>query len=165
MTKIMILTILLVFLISLTSAADTNNTDTTPTIKKTPNTETPNTEIPVKEKITDKKNITKKQDTRKVKQTGTTVDVSDFITLKNTLTDETYDTVTINLKSDITLLNNFLVSESIKQHTINGDKNTINGNNQHQFLNFNNANVTINNITITSATIEREEQYTLIMVI
>ena len=89
-----------------------------------------------------------KQDNTLKEDTSKTFDINDFDTLHNALTTETYDTVNINIKTNITLENNTYVNEAIKTLNINGNNNTINGNNTYQFIKITSGTITINNIQI-----------------
>ena len=77
----------------------------------------------------------KKTDSRNEgKTTSITYDVTTFNQLNSSLTSMDYDTVTLNINSNIDLENNITVCGDIKILTINGNDKTINGQNQYQFL-------------------------------
>ena len=69
--------------------------------------------------------------------------------LSSYLASNDYDRVTVNIGDDIELKGNISVSIAIKTLTINGNGKTINGNNQHSFLNVRYASVFINDINLT----------------
>jgi len=94
------------------------------------------------------KSVSNKNMKGHLKVSAKTYDVNDFDTLHNALTNDTYDTVNINIKSDITLKNNTNVNKAIKTLNIEGNAKTINGNNTYQFLNITSGTITINNIKI-----------------
>ena len=87
----------------------------------------------------DEKNVKNeiiKQDNNKTVKTASsrTYTVNDFDTLHAALTSSTYNTVTLNIKSNIVLKNNTALNEAIKKVTINGNGKTISGNKTYQFL-------------------------------
>ena len=149
--KIFLLLTLTLLLLGLTYATDTTNdtSNTDPVASKIQTTSTP-THI-VEDNTNNENHYNKeinKVDEKNTKTASQTVDINDFDTLHNTLTSNEYDTLTLNIKSDIQLTNNTTISESISQLTINGNGNTINGNNKYQFLKMNCGNVIITNIII-----------------
>ena len=90
--------------------------------------------------ITNEKNIkeiTKQNNIKTVKTASNTIDVNDFKTLYNALTNNTYDTLTVNIKSDITLTRGTILNSAIKTLTINGNGKTINGDSEYLFLKIN----------------------------
>ena len=89
--------------------------------------------------------------TKENRKTATSIDISDYTKLHNTLTSSASDDVTINLQADITLEGNTTVNTAIKTLTINGFHYTIYGDGQYQFLTIRSgSSVNINNITITN---------------
>jgi len=96
--------------------------------------------------VTDQKEIVK--DNKTIKTASKSYDVTNYNTLNNALTNKNYDTVTVNIKSDITLTGSIRLNDAVKKLTINANGKTIRGNARYQFLRINSANVTINNIKI-----------------
>ena len=95
------------------------------------------------------KTIKKSNSTDKVKTASKTYSVTNFNQLNSYLTSNSYDTVTLNINSNINLLGNTTVDSKIKTLTINGNGKTINGQNMYQFLTCRND-VRINNLNIIS---------------
>ncbi|RAP54707.1 MAG: hypothetical protein BZ137_00720 [Methanosphaera sp. rholeuAM130] len=90
-----------------------------------------------------------------IKTSSNTYDVNDYNTLEQALTDSTYDTVTVNVQSDITLTNTIKLNESIGQLYINGNGKCINGDNAYQFMEIpENSIVNISNIKISNCRYE-----------
>ena len=103
----------------------------------------------ISKEATENKEIMKTTENKNLKTASKTIDVNDFNTLHNTLTSDTYNTITLNIKSNIKLTDNTILNEAISKLTINGNGKTINGNNQYQFLEINSdSTVTIKNIKI-----------------
>ena len=142
LSKMFLLVTLIILLIGVVSATevsnDTINTDTTVTADTTID----NLEII-------DKSVTNKNMERNLKASTKTYDVSDYNTLHNALTNDTYDNVNVNINSDIKLSGNTVINKSIKTLTINGNGITINGNNKYQFIKINSdTKITISNINI-----------------
>ena len=150
MKKIILLITLLFLLIGIANATslsnDTTNHDNTEKIThKTPNTI--KTVEKSSEQIVEKKTIQKENRTKNLKTA--TITVNDYNSLHNALTSDTYDTLTVNMESDIILKDDTKLKSKIKNLTINGNGKTIDGNNKYQFLNISSADtVRINNINI-----------------
>ena len=68
------------------------------------------------------------------KASSQTINVNNFQTLHDTLTDYTSDTLTLNFKSNIKLTSDTKIDEYISKITINGNGKTVYGKNYHQFL-------------------------------
>lgn len=103
----------------------------------------------ISKEVKESKEITK--ESKNTKTASKTYDVNDFNTLHTALTSYEYDTISINIKSDITLTDDTILEENIKSLTINGNGKTINGNDTYQFLRINtDSNITIKNIKITN---------------
>lgn len=99
-TKTLLLLTLLVLLIGITSAA-TVSENTTTKVEKDMNT-SPQEEVQKSNEIVEKEIIKKETyKTSNTKEASTNIEVSDFNTLHNTLTKDTYDTVTVNLNLSI----------------------------------------------------------------
>ncbi|RAP44551.1 MAG: hypothetical protein BZ136_08730, partial [Methanosphaera sp. rholeuAM74] len=80
---------------------------------------------------------------------GKKYDVTNYDTLHAALTNDDYNNVTVNIKSNIALKGNTTISESIETLTINGNKKTVNGNGTSQFIKISGENIiTINSLTI-----------------
>ncbi|MBQ6220350.1 MAG: hypothetical protein IJJ47_11505 [Methanosphaera sp.] len=100
------------------------------------------------EHSTENEKLMKKDKTIKAK--STTYGINDFNTLKSLLTSGTHDNLTLDIKSNISLMDDTEVNEAIKTIYINGNNKTIRGNN-HCFLSINhNCSLYLNNITITN---------------
>ena len=136
-------------LLGITTATSITDNTTAKVVKDT-NT-APHLEVQKSnEKVVENKIIKKENKNKTVKTASKTIDVTNFNTLHNALTSDEYDTLTMNIKSDITLTDNTIVNQAIKTLTINGNRKTINGNNKFQFLKTNlNSTIKINNIQIT----------------
>ena len=133
-----------------TNTKDTNIADTNKEVVTSSNT-------PIKEvenTITNKSNtkeISKQNNDKTVKTASKTIDVNDFDTLHDTLTSSIYNTVILNIKSNILLTDDTELNEAIKTLTINGNGKTIDGVDEYQFLEIKSNNkVTIKNIKITN---------------
>ena len=144
-TKMFLLVTLIILLTTVVSAAEISNNTDTSTTDTTNNIKSVDTTYNVD---TIDKSVTTKNTKQNLKDSTKTYDVNDFNTLHNALTNNSYDTVNVNIKSDITLENTTDVNEAIKTLNINGNNKTINGNNTHQFLKINSGTVIINNIKI-----------------
>ena len=151
MTKMFLLVTLLILLIGVVSAAEVSN-DSTSTIDTTSNTELADTTTNSVDTI--EKSVTTKNTENNLKASTKTYDVTDFKTFHNALINDTYDMVTININSNITLKNTTDVNEAIKTLTINGNNKTINGNSTYQFLKINSSTVIINNIKISNVNLD-----------
>ena len=176
--KIFIITITFLMLVGLTAiaATDIDNNDTT-TITETnqvntidtPTTETKQTNTKnydntnTKEASTsqtdDIQERTNTQETLNNKnrektqnlKADTTLTVSTFDELNNSLISDTYNNITININNDIQLTGSITINNAIKTLTVNGNGKTINGNNNYCFLNINHPiNLTIYNTIITN---------------
>ncbi|RAP54411.1 MAG: hypothetical protein BZ137_02380, partial [Methanosphaera sp. rholeuAM130] len=160
--KTFILVTLLALLVGLASATDVSTdtastptrdipTDTiyTDTTSSVAEDTTPTTTDTLQESVTSKqtknKEITKEE---KNKKTANPINVGNFTDLESAFGSS--DTiVTVNITANITLTGS--LSTSITYLTIEGNGFTINGSNQHQFLNIDKGcTVTINNLTITN---------------
>ena len=132
--------------ITLDASSDTSSTDTTPTVAEdTVPTTTDTVQESVTSKQTDKKEISKEE---KNKKTAAPINVGNFTDLQSAF-DSSDTIVTVNITANITLTES--LSTSITYLTIEGNGFTINGSNQHQFLNIDKrCTVTINNLTITN---------------
>ena len=149
---ILLITLTLIFL-GITYATE-NNTDTTiqdnPFQETIKNTQEQNTIKVVTQEKQDNKEI-KKQNTenKSAKTTAKTINITNFQTLHNTLTSDEYDTITLNIQSNIKLTDDTTINKAITKLTINGDGRIINGQDKYQFLKITSKNnVTINNIKI-----------------
>ena len=154
--RLLLLVTLLVVLIGAVSAseaseetlrADTSDVNDAVAQDTTPATAT------VQESVTTEAKESKKivKDEKNSKTASKTYDVSDFNTLHSSLTNDEYDTVVVNIKSNIKLMGSTSVNNAIKTVTINGNGKTINGDNKYQFLFiYSDSKVTINNLKITN---------------
>ncbi|RAP49167.1 MAG: hypothetical protein BZ138_08235 [Methanosphaera sp. rholeuAM270] len=97
------------------------------------NIQTDSMDIVASEEHSDK-NLIKKKDTGNVKTTSKSYNVNNFEELYGALSNWEYDTVTVNIKSDIVPEYNLDVSESIKKLTFNGNGKTFDGKNTYTFL-------------------------------
>ena len=109
----------------------------------------------VENTITNEKNIkeiTKQYNNDTLKTASSkTYTVNDFDTLHNALTSNTYTTLTLNIKSDITLEGDNQLNSAIKTLIINGNGKTIDGGHNYLFLKINSGStVTIENLKITN---------------
>ena len=172
--KIFIITITFLMLVGLTTitATDIDNNDTT-TITQTSQTNTIDTTTQTKtinkdttgtkeaptsqteniQENTDSQEIINNKNGEKTQNLKTSRDVivNNYTDLKNYLTNNTYDTVTVYIGDNILLAGNIIVNNAIKNLTINGNGKTINGDGQWQFLSIQSGSVVnINNITITN---------------
>lgn len=93
------------------------------------------------------------QDTEPLEQTNEdtlsaarTYDIYDYNTLHSVLTSDTYDQLTLNIKSNIKLAGNTAVSTSISKLTINGNGKTVDGNGQYQFMYLQSTALTLKNL-------------------
>ena len=149
-TKTFLLVMLLILLIGVVSATEVSNDTTTTTDEVVQNT--PTTTNTVEKSVTDNtlkdnKEITKED--KNIKTASKTYDISNFDSLYDALTNDDYNTVTVNIKSNIKLTDNTILSRSINTLTINGNNKTINGDNKYQFLNIQpESSVKINNIVL-----------------
>ena len=154
--KLFILFFVTLFLVGVSYATEaTNDTNTKDISKSEITTEkiVKNNNMNIKKEnniLTDNK--TKKEIT---KQYNTTVksamkyNVNDFDTLHKALTNDKYDTLSLNFKSDIKLTNNTLINPAIKTLKINGNGKTINADYKYQFFNTRlnkNINIVLTNI-------------------
>ena len=127
-------------------SSDAVGTDTTPTVvEDTTPTTTGNFQESVTSKQTKNNEITKEE---KNKKTAAPINVGKFSDLQSAFGSSDNE-VTVNITANITLTGS--LSTSIKNLTIEGNGFTINGSDQHQFLNIpRETTVTINNLTITN---------------
>jgi len=172
--KIFIITITFLMLLGLTTITATNiNTNDTTTLKQTQShqpgitqantrkydTINTNETLPIQtdniqENTEYQETINKKSEekTQNLKADRTET-ATTFNNLNDYLTNDAYETVTINISDDIQLAGNITVNNAIKTLTINGNGYTINGNGQYQFLNISHAsNSFINNVKIINCT-------------
>ncbi|RAP53410.1 MAG: hypothetical protein BZ138_01020 [Methanosphaera sp. rholeuAM270] len=146
---IITLTLLLVGIVNATESS--NNTHNDDQIELTTPQEIENTNIETKtaNKQINKKNITKNN----IKTATKTYDVKNYNELHSALINKDYNSVTINIKSDITLNGNTKLNKAIKKLEINGNNKTINGNFKYQFLNIEEDNeVSIKNLIVKNCT-------------
>ena len=146
--KVFFLVSLLILLVGVLSAADVseNTTGVSDTFNEAVQETSYKVDCGVIKEPKEIKKVNEKQD---VKTSGKTLDVSDFDTLHNALISNESDTLTLRIKSDITLTGNTAVNKMIKSLTINGNGKTIDGNSQYQFLSIKSAStVRINNLVI-----------------
>ncbi|RAP44445.1 MAG: hypothetical protein BZ136_08820 [Methanosphaera sp. rholeuAM74] len=150
LNKLMITTILLFLLVGVVSATDVAD-DTTSTesmnelVKDVPTTTTAQDTSLVEDKKIDKESKTHKTSSK-------TYNVTNFDSLHYALTNDEYDTVTVNINSNITLKSNTKLPYSISYVIINGNGNTLDGSNHYQFLDIYDQYVTINNLKIINCT-------------
>lgn len=104
-------------------------------------------EIVSKNKIITKKNVTTYVSQSKKASSIKTFNVSSYKALNSALTTKKYENVNINIKSNIKLSNNPVLSKTIKKLTINGHGNTISGAKKYRFL-VTTGTVTIKNLRI-----------------
>lgn len=149
--KIFMLVLLTILLIGIVNATEntTHNTDTnTNTIEDIQESATTSTET-IPEPIINKEIRKQSMENRTTKKATKTIMVTDFETLHNTLTGNKYNTLTLNIKSNIILSGNTEVNNEISKVTINGNGKTINGIKKYQFLNIPSATtIYIKNIKI-----------------
>ena len=157
--KIFLLLILTLLFIGLSYATEVSNDrisadDSTIETSTTKEVAVQSSNTHIKEEdntLTDKtstKEITKQYNSTK-KMASKTYTVNNFNTLHNALTSNTYDTLTLNIKSDIILEDYTELNSAIKTLTINGNGKTINGDNLYRFLYIDSSSkVTIKNIKI-----------------
>ena len=155
--KLILLVTLLVLLVGVVSAVElpdetSGTTDSAMTEKVV--TDTPTSNVIDSVESNDNSKITKED--KNIKSTSRSVDVSDFNTLHNALVNGSYNTVTVNVKSNIQLDEATKVNPAIKKLTINGNGKTIDGNANCQFLYISNGNVTIDNLKISNC-LSRED--------
>ena len=113
----MLLFVLLIILhIAVVSATEVSN-DTT-------STDAVGTTGTIGDTVDIDKSVSNKNMKGNLKLSTKTYDVNDFDTLHNVLTNNSYDTVNINIKSDITLKNNTNVNDAIKTLNIEGNGKT-----------------------------------------
>jgi len=141
-TRMFLFIIFMVLFIGVVSAVEVSN--------DTVNTDTVGTISTVSDTVDIDKSVSNRNMKGHLKLSSKTYDVNDFDTLHNVLTNNSYDTVNINIKSDITLKNNTNVNDAIKTLNIEGNGKTINGNNTYQFLKITSGTTTINNIKIVN---------------
>ena len=148
--RIILAVTLVILLIGVASATkvseDTITTDSTNDIVSDTSSSTNYAKSSIIDDVTDQKEIIK--DNKTIKTASKSYDVTNYNTLNNALTNKNYDTVTVNIKSDITLTGGIRLNDAVKKLTINGNGKTISGNGRYPFLRINSANVTINNIKI-----------------
>ena len=152
MTKMFLLVTLIILLIGVVSATEVSNNTDTSTTDTTNNIKSVDTTTNTVDNID--KSVTTKNTEKKLKASTKTYYINDFNTLHNALTNDTYDTVSINIKSDIILNNNTTVNEAIKTLTINGNGKTIDGNNNYSFIRIISGTVIINNIKIINVKLD-----------
>ena len=158
--KIIIILVLVFLLISIATVSAKNSTQTANnntqinsiTGHTSSNTMTNSEKINV-EKNTPKKPIKKDNTTTKTSQQK--INVQNFTTLRNTLKNSNYNTLTPNINNNINLQDNIMVNPNITSLTINGNNKTINGQNKYQFLNLksdsmSSPSITMNNIQVTN---------------
>ncbi|WP_323737550.1 hypothetical protein PXD04_11605 (plasmid) [Methanosphaera sp. ISO3-F5] len=148
---LLILTLLLVGIASATEiSADTTTHNTQPstdTMNIKEQSITKNMETQIKQ---DNKEI-KKQNTlnKTTKKASKTINVNNYQTLYDTLTSDEYETLTLNIKSNIKLTEDTIINDKITKLTINGNDKTISGNKKYQFLNIpSRTTATIKNLNI-----------------
>ena len=148
---LLLVTVILTSAVNATKVSnDTSNTDTTQkkvalndkTIKKMDNTNI----IPKKEEVSINK---ENKSNKKYKTESNTYTVNYFKPLKNILTSDKYDNLTININSDIKFIESVTLSESISHLTINGNNKKFNAYHKHSFLNISNKScVNIKNLEL-----------------
>ena len=148
---LLLVTVILTSAVNATKVSnDTSNTDTTQkkvalndkTIKKMDNTNI----IPKKEEVSINK---ENKSNKKYKRESNTYTVNYFKPLKNILTSDKYDNLTININSDINFIESITISESISNLTINGNNKKFYGYHKHSFLNISNQScVNIKNLEL-----------------
>ena len=144
--KVILIATLLITLVGLTSATevsdDTISTDNNSEIVQ----EAPTTTDTIQSSVAEQPKHVQKEEKR-IKTTSKTYDVDDFDTLHNALTSNQFDTVTLNINSNIDLSGNTTLNNVITQLTINGNGKTMNGNDTTHFLEIKeNSTVTIKDI-------------------
>lgn len=152
--KVLLLVTICILLVGFVSATETNKTTVKnhKVVKETAKTVSKSIKEP-DNIVTNTKSIAKKNNEKnlvtqtKKSSTSKTFSVSTFKTLNSALTNTKYDTVTINIKSNIKLKDNQVMTNSIKKLTINGNGNTISGAKKYQFLVTKNT-ATIKNLKI-----------------
>ena len=149
-TKILLLVTLLIVLVGVVSAGEVSNetvsTDISDEGTAIQDTVTATTDV---QKSVNEKNKVLKEDNN-LKASSKIYDVSNFNSLHSALTSNTYDTVTVNVKSNIVLTSDTTLNKAIKTLTINGNGKIINGNDKYSFLIINSSTVNLNNIKITN---------------
>ena len=137
--KIILLITLTLILLGITYATE-NNTDTTiqdnPIQETIKHTQEQNTikNIATQEKPYNKEIKKQNTENKSAKTAAKTININNFQTLHNTLTSNKYNTLTLNIKSNIKLTSNTKLNKAITKLTINGNGNTIKGQNKYSFL-------------------------------
>ena len=149
LTLLLTLVVLLVGVAAASEVSNDTNTENTNTIIQDTQTTTNIVNSTVNEDKIENKQILKEEKNNKT--ASKTYDISDFNSLNDALTSDEYDTVTVNIKSNIKLNNYIKLNDYIETVTINGNGKTINGNNSYQFLTIDSdSTVTIKNLKITN---------------
>ena len=153
--KTILLITLLFLMLAIVSANEVSDNSTICKVAKYRN-DTHNVEVEKNcEKVVEKKNIKKEENTKTATESED-IEVNDFSKFHDTLTSDTYDTITMNIKSDIRLGDDTEINKTIKNLTINGNGKTINGDDQYRFLKIlSGTTVTINNIKITNCSLNK----------
>ena len=153
--KIILLVAIIVVLIGTSSASEVSNNqmdvDSSHFKEKLTLDKTPSNTLIQKSAINDsnKGKIIKKNN-ENVKTAGKTYTINNFDTMHNVLTSKKYDSLTLNINSNIKLKKDTTLNKAIKTLTINGNKNSISGGGKYQFLTINkDTTVTIKDLTVT----------------
>ena len=162
--KIILFALLLVMMVGAVSASD-NTTDDAVNLDDNSNAEIG---IQNTEEIS-------AQDTELLKQTNEdtlsasrTYDIYNYNNLHSVLTSDTYDQLTLNIKSNIKLGGDTDVNTAITRLTINGNGKTIDGDSKYQFLYLASTQLTLKNLKIVNCrgqyggAIENDADYTSI---
>lgn len=121
--KIVPLLILILLLVGISSAAevseDTTAIDTADKVADDTSSITGSADSTLVKQTEDNKETVK--DEKNVKTASKTYDVNDYNTLRNSLTSNGYDTVTVNIRSDIKLSGSIRLNDAVKKLTINAN--------------------------------------------
>ena len=146
--KLILLITLVLMLVGVVAASEVSNdttTESTNTIVQDTQSTTNTVDTTVKDENINNNQIVKEE--KNIKTASKTYGISDYNSLDDALTSDEYDTVTLNINSDITLRRNTELNSAINKLTINGNGNTIYGD-DYQFLTIYGGTVTIKNIKI-----------------
>jgi len=147
--KIILLFGLLILLVGVVNAMDVSNDTNVDTsdiiVEKTQHTTDNVEENIIKEQVNNYKVV---KDEKNIKCASKTYDVTNFNTLQTALRSNDYETVVLNIKSNIILEDNTNVNRAINNLKINGNGKTIDGNGRYRFIQIEKCALVMNNIKI-----------------
>ena len=148
--KITLFISLLILLVGVAAAMevsdDTTSTDSIEEAVVDTQTSTDTLKDSVSEQPSDNSKIVKEE--KNVKTAS--YDINNFYSLNSALSNNNYNNVVLNIKSDIILQSNTKVNTAIKNLQINGNKKSIDGSNQYSFIEVDTCNVHMNNLRVVN---------------